>query len=135
MINTVLTSSKVMDNSMLTLNHQQRSLLYEYVADARTPKRPLSTQLENLLSEIMSSVNVRVLDTVSSDIDRELIRASFLVMKSWHLLENSLSTSVDAFTAISDIQKRIDKMLQTLPDENSSLSHHGIEQVSDRSIA
>jgi hypothetical protein len=120
---------------MLTLNHQQRSLLYDYVAEARTPIRPLTPPLETLISEIMGNVNVRALDTVPSVIDRELIRAAFLVMKLWHLLENKLSSSAEFFTAISDIQTRISKMLQTLPDENSSLSHHGIEQASDQSIA
>jgi hypothetical protein len=120
---------------MLTLNRQQRSLLYDYVAEARTPIRPLTPPLETLISEIMGNVNVRALETVPNVIDRELIRAAFLVMKLWHLLENKLSSSAEFFTAISDIQTRISKMLQTLPDENSSLSHHGIEQASDQSIA
>ena len=130
-----ISSTKVLDNTMLTLNRQQRSLLYDYVAEARTPIRPLTPPLETLISEIMGNVNVRALDTVPNVIDRELIRAAFLVMKLWHLLENKLSSSAEFFTAISDIQTRVSKMPKTLPDENSSLSHHGIEQASDRSIA
>jgi hypothetical protein len=91
----------------LQLCENQRSILYHYIMDSWKPGNAEPDKFARVLRYLMKKIDVRRPEKIADDLNRELVRSTFEIIRSKHMLENDLVTPSYTFEKINAARERI----------------------------
>jgi hypothetical protein len=91
----------------LELCANQRSILYNYIMDSWKPGHAEPDGFVRVLRYLMKNIDVRRPEKIADDLNRELVRSTFEIIRSNHMLENDLVTPSYTFDKINAARERV----------------------------
>lgn len=87
----------------LDLSAEQRDILRRFVLGSRKTGQAQPQQLPTVLSYLMRKVDVRRPETIRCEVNRELVTATFEIIRCKYLLENHFLTPAECFERIESV--------------------------------
>jgi hypothetical protein len=95
---------------ILELCTGQQSILYRYIMDSWEPGNAEPDRFAKVLRYLMKNIDVRRPEIITDVLNRELVRSTFEIIRSKHMLENDLVTPSYTFDKINAARKRVADM-------------------------
>ena len=85
----------------------QQSILYRYIMGCWEPDHAEPDRFAWVLGYLMKNIDVRRPEKISDELNRELVRSTFEIIRSKHMLENNLVTPSYTFEKINAARERV----------------------------
>jgi hypothetical protein len=92
----------------LELCTRKQSILYRYIMGSWEPDHAEPDRFAGVLAYLMKNIDVRRPEEISDELNRELVRSTFEIIRSKHMLENNLATPSYTFEKINAARERVE---------------------------